>query len=384
MNIKQFKQAIESTHINFLFGSGLSRPYLQTLGNIENDLLTAEDITDEKIQNIVKTLLYVKYFKGVMSPCRKSVIIKHNIKYQEVLSNYEKFIRLWNNIIAKRSVELLNKQINIFSTNIDNFVEIAAEKEGIEFNDGFKGHTNPTFKEDVFSNIVSKTSTLYHNSSMIPTFNLMKLHGSINWMKKQNNVIAFSKDLHLLNNMGEKLIELEPKLPRRITNKTSFVQLKTIAQIDNAEITKLLEDFRKEYDKLIIVNPHKSKFRETVLDLHFYELMRLFSNALESANTLLIVLGFSFADEHIAKIVLRCANANPTLLAIIFAFDEEAKTNIENNISRMGDPINDNIKIIAPDDYRTWFDEEDKKKFEKLVKFDFKSLNNYVFEDIVK
>ena len=82
------------------------------------------------------------------------------------------------------------------------------------------------------------------------------------------------------------------------------------------------QPFREAYDRLVMINPRKAKFRETVLDLHFYELMRLYANALEKTTTCLFVAGFSFADEHIAQITRRAAASNPTLLVIIFAYDE--------------------------------------------------------------
>lgn len=155
MDIKQFKNIIQSSHINFLFGSGLSVPYLKTLGNIETWLTEAESINDDKEKIIVQTSLYAKYFKDVMLPCMD---IKNEEKntYENVLNNYEHFLIVWNEIIAKRSVNLLDKQINIFTTNIDNFVELAAEFVGVEFNDGFKGHHNPIFREDSFTTIMSK------------------------------------------------------------------------------------------------------------------------------------------------------------------------------------------------------------------------------------
>jgi hypothetical protein len=48
------------------------------------------------------------------------------------------------------------------------------------------------------------------------------------------------------------------------------------------------------------------------------------SNELDKENTLLIVIGFSFADEHILKITKR-ALKNPTLRVIIFCYKKEEK-----------------------------------------------------------
>ena len=50
-------------------------------------------------------------------------------------------------------------QANIFSTNIDLFVESAAETTGVEFNDGFIGSTNPVFSEANFQKSVFSESS---------------------------------------------------------------------------------------------------------------------------------------------------------------------------------------------------------------------------------
>lgn len=385
MDIKQFKNIIQSSHINFLFGSGLSVPYLKTLGNIETWLTEAESINDDKEKIIVQTSLYAKYFKDVMLPCMD---IKNEEKntYENVLNNYEHFLIVWNEIIAKRSVNLLDKQINIFTTNIDNFVELAAEFVGVEFNDGFKGHHNPIFREDSFTTIMSKVSTLYQNSARIPVFNYLKIHGSINWTKGSNNNIKFDSSLNLLSKIQNSVKACSPEfLFSDYTKDTKFSQISDFAKDcltrENGSF-QVLEKFISDYNELVMVNPRKTKFRETVLDLHFYELMRIFSNALEQSTTILMVAGFSFADEHIAKIIVRSANANPTLLIMIFAYDDNAKQYIHNNLRNAEPSNNNNILIITPSDYQNWFDEDTRNSIKDLIKFDLYSLNKYVFDKL--
>lgn len=135
--------------------------------------------------------------------------------------------------------------------------------------------------------------------------------------------------------------------------------------------------FREAYDKLVMVHPRKTKFKETVLDLHFYELMRLYSNALEKTNSCLFVAGFSFADEHIAQITLRAASSNPTLQIIIFAYNSDAKEAINKSLGKSN---NDNILILSVDDFKESQDETDKTLFEGLSNFDLTSINQYIFD----
>lgn len=138
--------------------------------------------------------------------------------------------------------------------------------------------------------------------------------------------------------------------------------------------------FRKNYQQLVMVNPRKTKFQETVLDLHFYELMRLYSNALERTSTCLMVAGFSFADEHIAQITMRAAASNPTLLIIVFAYNKGAKNSIQENLQKGGCSGNNNILILSPEDYKSAQDEDVLESVKELKNFDLQSVNKYVFE----
>ena len=51
MEYELFRKIVESCHLNFLIGSGSSRPFLGTLGTIEQMLtdLSFEEETDAKI-----------------------------------------------------------------------------------------------------------------------------------------------------------------------------------------------------------------------------------------------------------------------------------------------------------------------------------------------
>ena len=96
-----------------------------------------------------------------------------------------------------------------------------------------------------------------------------------------------------------------------------------------------------------MVNPTKHKFQETVMDMHFYELMRLYSNSLEKENSILFVTGFSFADEHIANLTMRAANSNPTLQIVIFAFDATEIDKYKGYLKIGGGALNSNVMILT-------------------------------------
>lgn len=389
MKIEKLKNFIQSSHINFLIGSGLSMPYLSTLNNIETLLTEAANIQDEKLRFLVESVVYVQYFKGVMAPCIPDNYTENHSEENrdKVIRNYKCFVKLWNEIIAKRNVTLLDKQVNIFTTNIDTLVETASEELGVEFNDGFQGHLRPIYREDSFTNVVSKVSPLYQNSAKIPVFNYMKVHGSLNWDNSQK-YITYDQNLVLVKQVKDALGDLElsyalPPLSNDDTIKSISEKVSRAFDLQN-DIPNEIRLFHKCYDRLIMVNPRKSKFKETVLDLHFYELLRLYSNALEKSNSLLFVAGFSFADEHIAKITMRAANSNPTLAVIIFAYEESAEKIIRKNLLTDVQPINNNIIFLTPKIFRESQDKEEQGRFEGLKKFDLESINNFVFTPIAK
>jgi len=56
MEISKLKIYIQSANINFLFGSGLSKPYLSTLGDIEKWLteLAKNNSISDNIKKVIK------------------------------------------------------------------------------------------------------------------------------------------------------------------------------------------------------------------------------------------------------------------------------------------------------------------------------------------
>lgn len=70
-----------------------------------------------------------------------------------------------------------------------------------------------------------------------------------------------------------------------------------------------------------LILPRKDKFRETLLENIYYDLLRSYSNELDKEGALLIVFGFSFADEHIETLTKK-ALRNMSLKVIIFSYNE--------------------------------------------------------------
>jgi len=381
MKLEVLKNTIQSCNINFLIGSGLSLPYLITLGNIETLLEALEKITataEEK--NIVKASLYKIYFEEVMLKNLKSYkpIGDDEENYKTTLTNYNAFIKWLNSILLYRYMPIHSKQINLFTTNIDLFFEKAFESTMVESNDGFKGRLEPVFSLSNFQKSYRKTSLHYKNTSEIPVFNLLKLHGSINWKKEKEQI--FLSNFSELKKVEESLSKLSSSSFLKITNDSKIEDLikEASKKLDSIDNDKLLQFFNA-YEHLQIVNPTKEKFKTTLLNNYYYELLRLFANEMEKENTLLFALGFSFADEHIREITIRAVNSNPTLQLYVIAYHEQAKIDIEDALGFSDNRLlNGNVQVIDP---KTFYNiNKEDESISSFDNFSFDNINKMIFE----
>lgn len=384
MTIEILRNFIQSSNINFLYGSGISRPYLSTLGNIEKWLTKlAEDDSNETYKEVIKASLYKAYCDGVI--LKNQYFSSIDANFLETKSAYADFFSICNELMNKRNAQLLNKQINLFTTNIDLLAEKILAKSGIELNDGFRGTLKPIYNESNFQISLSKSSLQFHKQAEVPMFNLIKVHGAVNW-KEQDG--AINSDTMLMFDIQQALDKIDKdyfvNLYKADGTEKTYDEVKTEAD----DIALLLPDkaydiFFNAYNQIVMINPTKDKFRTSVLDYHFYELMRIYSNALERENSLLFVMGFSFADEHIAQITKRAADTNPTLQVVIFAYSDGDIDAYKKNLGIEHGCSNNNILILTP----SYFKESNKDKFEKLCSkisnFDLKTIN-LIFREILK
>lgn len=381
MTLEILRNFIQSSNLNFLYGSGISRPYLSTLGNIEKWLTKlVEDDSKEPYKEVIKASLYKAYCDGVIL---KNRYFYPDKDFLETKSAYTDFFSICNELMNKRNSQLLNKQINLFTTNIDLLAEETLEKSGIELNDGFRGTLKPAYSESNFQISLSKSSMQFHKQAEVPMFNLIKVHGAVNW-KEQNETIQ--SDTILMYYVQQALDKIDKdyfvELQNADKKEKTFDEVKTEAD----EIALILPDdaykeFFEAYNKIVMINPTKEKFKTSVLDYHFYELMRIYSNALERENSILFVMGFSFADEHIAQITKRAADTNPTLQVVVFAYSDEDEEGYKKNLQIEHGCSNNNILILTPTKFKELNNEKYSGLCSKVSFFDLKTIN-LIFKEI--
>lgn len=385
MTLEILRNFIQSSNINFLYGSGISRPYLATLGNIEKWLTKlAEDDSKETYKEVIKASLYKAYCDGVILKNR-FIYPDIDANFLETKSAYADFFSICNELMNKRNSQLLNKQINLFTTNIDLLAEKTLEKSGIELNDGFRGTLTPAYSESNFQISLSKSSMQFHKQAEVPMFNLIKVHGAVNW-KEQDETIQ--SDTMLMYYVQQALDKIDKdyfvNLYKTDGTEKTYDEVKTDADAIALFLPdKAYDKFFDAYNQIVMINPTKDKFRTSVLDYHFYELMRIYSNALERENSILFVMGFSFADEHIAKITQRAADTNPTLQVVVFAYSDEDLDTYMKNLEIEHGCSNNNILILTPSSFKESNQDKFKELCELVENFDLKTIN-LLFKEISK
>jgi hypothetical protein len=106
--IKKIRKAVDSANINFLLGSGLSRPLLDVLSDIEIFLSDSSKTLDEKVEK------KKEYFSKVIVGNLEILTDTAESKKDETLSNYKTFYKTLNNILLKRENSILTKQVFCF------------------------------------------------------------------------------------------------------------------------------------------------------------------------------------------------------------------------------------------------------------------------------
>lgn len=288
-----FERVFQSANINFLIGSGASLPAISVLGNIENELQDLINKDDEesyfnKAAEFLGTVwrpheyLLGKKGKVILTPEFEENVIKTQ-------GNYDSFISSLERILTRRRTGLLPKRINIFTTNYDLFIEDASiRNSNIVLNDGFSKRADlwgySSFDPGSFYHTISATGNLYNYKVELPTINFIKMHGSLSWVNEKNKIIY-------------DFPSFEPK------------------EFKNPEVKRAWVLSHK------LILPRKEKFKETLLQNVYYDLLRTYSNELDKEATLLVVFGFSFADEHLETLTKK-ALRNATLKLMIFAYNE--------------------------------------------------------------
>lgn len=303
---KRLLRSFQSGYINFLLGSGASQPAIPVAGPIEAEI--AELAVAGRETDAYKKIY--EFLRTVCEPTNKLIRGEEDVNNRTTLLEYEGLLKSIEEILLARRTSILPRQATVFTTNYDLFLEKAASAcPSTIFNDGFSRSPSLAYRMEYssrnFFRATYNTGNLYDYRVEIPCINLIKLHGSLSWVRDSDDILLRVEPAILLDDDGT---------PGKIKQ---FVS------------------------SCAVVLPQAGKFYETLMDRTYYDLLRIYANSLDRENTALVVFGFSFEDEHIRDITLR-ALKNPTLRMMIFAFNSDSRDRFSELFKRYS-----NVEVVT-------------------------------------
>lgn len=207
---------------------------------------------------------------------RKALENKIKDKCSLELDNSAPHKNFLNKISARKNND---PRVQLFTTNYDTLFEQAAEQAGFVLIDGFSFTQPRSFSGRWFDlDIVNreKTRLKQEESFLSKVIHLYKLHGSVNWERKNERIIQNDKP-----------------------------------------------------DNPLIIYPASNKY-ESSYEQPYFEMMSRFQQALRKEETLLIVLGFGFRDKHINNVIIEAVEQNPSFQLLIVDYNENKGISKEN------------------------------------------------------
>jgi len=162
-----------------------------------------------------------------------------------------------------------HRPLEIFTVNYDLLIETAIERLGVAYFDGFIGALHARFRTDLVE------ATPGDDTSCLPSFlvRLWKLHGSVNW--------AWDSD-------------------------------------GRTEVTRLGSPVVA--GRLAAIYPSDAKYDES-RRVPFVVLQDRFRRALQMPESLVLITGYSWGDEHLNELLFDAAALRPRSEFIAFSFD---------------------------------------------------------------
>ena len=315
-DIKQLRYFAMTKRLNFLIGSGTSVPAIPLMS-----FFKSKDISDEEANNLLSDK--VKEVSKKVIEDISNANDEGNIK--AVLKRYSEFIKVILQLLYHANSRQVTKNINIFTTNYDLFIEKSLDElmkyESFVFNDGSNGYFIRILDSANYNKSVAYRGLNDSYLNELPTLSLIKPHGSMNWEREQEDNILIRQSV-----------------------------------VENP----------------VVVKPTGLEGQETFLNNHFHDMLRVFQLELDKPQSILIVIGFSFQDKHIAKMLNRSLK-NPELNVFIFCYSESDKQTILTNLGLSDCPRN--LNVITPNEldekYKTKYEVEDESDW---FSFDLSNL----------
>ncbi len=218
----------------------------------------------------------------------------------------------------------------IFTLNYDTFFEDAASDIKAVVIDGFCFNEERTFNSTDFDlDIVQRENSRIHKEENFydKVLHLYKMHGSVSW------------------------------------------------KLEGKEIKKL---DKSQIDEPLLIYPNASKFEESY-QMPFYEMISRFQISLRANNTTLMIIGYSFGDSHINRIIEEAVDSNLSLKVIMVDLEiaepeEQKPKNLKESL----------INYAKNSERIIFFGTEFKKFVEALPEISYETEKEKTLADFIK
>lgn len=191
------------------------------------------------------------------------------------------------------------KPVELFSTNYDLLIERGLEIAGVPYFDGFVGSVKP-----YFSDAAAELDDEVHSRIPRSWVRLWKLHGSIGWRYSVEDFTG--------------------------TKKVVAMPLMEPGKTDD-----------------LMIFPSREKYSDS-RRLPFVLLHDRLRRLTASGESLLVVIGYSFGDEHINDIIFGNLRANNRLAATVFLYGSIFTSEVQSKLINPSQGIR-NLTIYGPD-----------------------------------
>lgn len=244
------------------------------LSLIENFITANSNITEASVKKLVDDCQKLK--DAIIETLKKECEL-----YLHDIAPHPQFLRT---LLAARKRS--QSRLKLFTLNYDTLFEQSAETINATIIDGFSFTRKPVFNGANFDlDIVRREkSRIFHQENFEEkVFHLYKLHGSLDWEASNDQIVR-------------------------------------------------LQDFA---EKPLIIPPSAHKFEQSY-EMPFFEMMSRFQQILRKENTVLLVIGYSFGDAHVNRVILEALNSNLNFEVVV----------VSPTVNLLDDKTNDTLKRL--------------------------------------